>query len=203
MSTNAAGAGTVSPGLMHQLAVHLQQMRSELTSGEAAAEAIVAWIAGTLRRPEGLPQPGRGYLWKTLFLPDTTELRMGLGASTHHARVVGDCIIFQGREVSPRGLTLAIAGEGRNAWRDLWLKLPGERFWKNANRCRLDIERAQKVAPVDPAQHLQAAAAAMSEALKSALALAELSRGAAGTQQERRIPKSRRTADSLGDDCAF
>jgi len=25
-----------------------------------------------------------------------------------------------------------VAGTARNAWRDLWLRLPGQRYWKNA-----------------------------------------------------------------------
>ena len=75
----------------------------------------------------------RGYQWKCLFLPDSTELRMYCGDDYFYARVVGDAIVYQGQRVSPRQLTMAIAGEGRNAWRDLWLLLPGESAWKHSN----------------------------------------------------------------------
>ncbi len=88
-------------------------------------------------------QQSRGYRWKTLFLPDGTDLRMETARATYYARVEGDQIIFDGRSVSPRGMTLAIAGEGRNAWRDLWLKPPGERFWKQATRCRNELKREE------------------------------------------------------------
>ncbi len=69
--------------------------------------------------PPASPDHSRGYQWKSLFLPHGTELRMTSSRQSGYARVVGDRIMYEGRSVSPRGLTLAIAGEGRNAWRDL------------------------------------------------------------------------------------
>ena len=128
---------------------------------------------------------------------------MSCGALTHHAAVVGDDIVFQGRAVSPRGMTLAVAGTGRNAWRDIWVKLAGEQFWKSANRCRCDFDRLKQVTPPDPAQLLLSASQALSGALKAALALVEHGCDAAPKHEKRRAPGSRRAADSLGDDCAF
>ena len=66
---------------------------------------------------------------------------MSASGSTYHARVEGDDIVFNGRKVSPRGLTLAIAGEGRNAWRDLYIRFPGERHFLPASRCRREHEQ--------------------------------------------------------------
>lgn len=47
-------------------------------------------------------------------------------------------------------MTLAIAGDGRNAWRDLWLKLPGEHCFKPASRCRREHERIAAGLPANP-----------------------------------------------------
>ncbi|SFO21655.1 hypothetical protein SAMN05216386_2969 [Nitrosospira briensis] len=37
-----------------------------------------------------------------------------------------------------------IAGTSRNAWRDLWIKRPEDK-WKLANECRANEEAAQKL----------------------------------------------------------
>ena len=203
MSTNAIVSPQASPALLRDLADHLGITSNKKSATQALNEAIRAWIdADQARQPQPL-EPSRGYRWKTLFLPDGTELRMECAGITFHARVIGDEIIFNGRSVSPRGLTLAIAGEGRNAWRDLWLRLPGERYWKQAIRCRHELERSQAKAPDSPVQTMAAAAAAMSDALKTALALVEHSNAQSAQKIDRRGRKHRRESDVLGDDCAF
>ncbi len=145
----------------------------------------------------------RGYQWKSLFLPDTTELRMSVSHQTFHARVVGDHIMFEGHHVSPRGLTLAIAGEGRNAWRDLWIRFPGERHFKGANRCRIEVLNSAAPPQLSPAESMHMAAAAMGQALQAALALVQHSCARHATVHERRVERHRRASDVLGDDCAF
>ena len=132
-------------------------------------------------------------------------------AATHHARVEGDDILYQGRRVSPRALTLAIAGEGRNAWRDLWLKFPGERVWKQATRCRSDQERSIRAQSASqaamqaatPADTVAAAAAVMSDALKTMLELIERVSARPVQADERRVNRTRREEDILADHCAF
>lgn len=131
---------------------------------------------------------------------------MSTAGSTYHARVVGDDIDFNGRKVSPRGMTLAIAGDGRNAWRDLYLKFPGERHFIPASRCRREQGRAvtpPAASPTDsspadssPADSLNAAALTMVEALKTTLALMEraseqASARHAGGRQARHGPAAR------------
>jgi hypothetical protein len=68
--------------------------------------------------------PLRGYQWKDLFLPDTTSLRMTYHEVPYFAKVVDNDIIYRNHPVTPRGMTVAIAGDGRNAWRDLWVNCP-------------------------------------------------------------------------------
>lgn len=203
MGIDARATPQVAPTLLHQLADHLRLAESDSSFSEAMTEAINGWIAADkARRPQAAPH-SHGYQWKSLFLPDTTELRMTCADANFYGRVVGDDIIFEGRSVSPRGMTLAIAGDGRNAWRDLWLKLPGERNWKKASCCRRDADRAAAKPPPSPADTMAAAAAAMSSALKSALALVEHSSALTVRKFERRGNKSRRANDALGEDCIF
>ena len=129
---------------------------------------------------------------------------MTRGSLSYTAQVVGDDIIFEGRRVSPRGMTVAIAGDGRNAWRDLSIRMPGERCWSSATRRRLDAERGRHSSAPSPAQSMQAAADAMSDALHSALTLVELARPRTALDlDDRRVPKSRRVDDVLGEDLPF
>lgn len=203
MSIDATGAALAAPHLLCLLANHLKLTGSTVSVSQALEEAIQAWMdADKERRPQAAG-PSRGYQWKSLFLPDSTELRMACADAQYYGRVTGDQIMFEGRSVSPRGMTLAIAGDGRNAWRDLWLKLPGERHWKQAIRCRREVERAMAAPPQSPVDAMSAAASAMSDALKTALALVEHSNAQAVRKFERRGSKHRRESDILGDSCAF
>lgn len=141
---NAIQGHTLPPHLLAELAMHLRNSGSVLTVAQAATEP----------EPEQQNSTCDGYQWKTLFLPSGTELRMSTHESTHHARVVGDDIMFGGHRVSPRGMTLAVAGSGRNAWRDLWLKMPGETRFLPASRVRREHERVAANLPPNPAAQL-------------------------------------------------
>lgn len=145
----------------------------------------------------------RGYQWKSLFLPHGTELRMTSSRHTGYARVVGDNIMYEGASVSPRGLTLAIAGEGRNAWRDLWIKFPNERYWRSANYYRRQAQDAASTAALSPAESMRVAAAAMTQALEAALLLVKQSCHQQPLRPDRRTNRHRRDSDLLGDTCAF
>jgi hypothetical protein len=198
---DALRAAPAAPHLLQELADHLKMSGNTNSIAQVTNDAIRAWIDADKARSPQAAEPSRGYQWKTVFLPDSTELRMECAGTKHYARVVGDNIIYAGRSVSPRGMTLAVAGDGRNAWRDLWIRLPGERNWKSATRCRRDAERSKP--PDSPVQTMAAAAAAMSDALKTALALVEHSNAQTARKVERRGQKHRRESDLLGEDCAF
>lgn len=95
--------------------------------------------------PEIFTTESRGYLWKYkdtfLFLPHDTEIRMRYKEQYHYAKVEGDEIKFQGQSVSPAVLANTITKRGetlgsRNAWRDLWIKRPGEKGWTLADESR-------------------------------------------------------------------
>ncbi|MET0855798.1 MAG: hypothetical protein ABWY27_03525 [Telluria sp.] len=161
-----------------------------------------------------------GYQWKELFLPDGTELRMCSNNAVHRARVAGAGIFYQARQVSPRQFTLAVAGDGRNAWRDLSLRLPGETQFLPAGllrrRAQADIRMraeaqlaeggmrgAEASRRASPAETIAAAADAMGEALRTALALVEHSNTQSLPKYERRVDPHRRTTDVLVNHIKF
>ncbi|NGZ87729.1 hypothetical protein [Duganella aceris] len=191
---NAATMNSIPPAAYQALQDYLRRSRSPLSPAEAIDRAIRQWIT----HDSSAVAPIRGFQWKRLFLPETTRLRMHYDGDTHYAKVVGEEIIFRGRAVSPRQLTIAIAGDGRNAWRDLWILLPGERNWACAARLREQLD-GQAVAPQSPAQAMTAAAKAMSESLNAALVLIEHVDHQTKTLVERRAPKHRREYDLLED----
>ena len=228
---NAGSIHQVPPSLMVELSVHLRKTGSKLTAARAATEAIRAWIKEREQpRPAAKPQgPSRGFQWKDLFLPEGTELRMSTAGGTHYACVVEDHILFNGRKVSPRGMTLAIAGDGRNAWRDVWLKFPGDQQYLPASRCRREQAQnagSSKPSPAGMSGHestpaatsppvvqttpaaggsepLTAATVALTEALKATLALMDRANAQLFPAMERRAKPSRREIDVLADYCAY
>lgn len=111
-----------------------------------------------------------------------------------YANVMGDMLVYEGHAVTPSQFAALIGGPGRNAWRDLWIRLPGTRQWKKAAYLRLDQNK-----PADEQGHPyrfetpETAPAVMATSLKNALALVEK------VSEHRRGVLSRRT-DSLPDD---
>jgi hypothetical protein len=127
------------------LAAYLQESGSGADASELAATAIDQWLAGARARAESAhTNAGRGYQWKSLFLPAATRLRMNFNGKFHYAEVDGDEILFQGERVSPAQMANHIAGGTRNAWRDLWILFPGERSWKLASVRRRQAQDIDK-----------------------------------------------------------
>nr|WP_315429439.1 hypothetical protein [uncultured Albidiferax sp.] len=82
------------------------------------------------------PSSRLGYQWKSLFLPDSTEVRMQYKGDWSYARVEGDKLVYEGESITPGRLANTIAGSSRNAWRDLWIKRPADAEWLLADDCR-------------------------------------------------------------------
>lgn len=102
--------------------------------------AIEYWLDNASWKPELLAvSNARGYQWKTLFLPEGTQIRMQYKGSYSYGKVEGDDIIFNGKPTSPANLANTIAQGSRNAWRDLWIKRPTDREWRLADDCRSEV----------------------------------------------------------------
>ena len=186
-------AGIPSAGRV-ELRDYLRTSGSTLSMPEALRLAIKHWIAAQRVAAE----PASGYQWKLLFLPSGSMIRMRHEEQYYVAQVVGDELLYRGAPVSPRQFTLAVAGHGRNAWRDVWVRLNGERNWTQACRLKRALEQ-QPVAP-SPVEAMAAAARTMSDALQTTLALVEHAHHKASLRPEQRIPKRRRQEDLLPDE---
>ncbi len=102
-----------------------------------ASKAITAWIElQSAPLPEESSALLGGYQWKHVFLPAGTKLRVVVKRKTFHASVVGDHIIFNGQAISPACLVNQLASTKRNAWKHIWLLLPGETKWQLAHSMR-------------------------------------------------------------------
>jgi hypothetical protein len=195
---------------LRHLAIFLKETDSPLTVEQAGTIAINQWIAAARGHPATIQLPPmRGYQWKSLFLPEGTALRMFIARKFHYARVEGEHILYEGRAVTPQGFTTACGGRCRNAWRDVWLLLPGERQWYLASVLRKQCQQelaTRMVAPTgaaSPVDAVRVAAECMSEALRSALALVENANEHALSRVERRGRRARRSEDTLADHCSL
>lgn len=116
---------------------------------EAVSDAIEYWMENaSWKREDLLPETVNrlsGYTWKykdaNVFLPSGTDIRMSYKGRNHYAQVVGDEIVYDGQPHSPSSLANSITNSSRNAWRDLWLRFPGERNWILADAFRRQASR--------------------------------------------------------------
>ncbi|WP_229262385.1 hypothetical protein [Duganella guangzhouensis] len=173
----------------------MRESGSTLSPSEALIKAVQQWIAKG--RADAIP--ARGYQWKQLFLPEGSRLRMRNNDSWYTASIINDDLVYNGDAVSPNQMAKQVAGDGRNAWRDLWILLPGQRNWINAARLRAQLVRDAKKIPPTPAEAMTIAAKAMSDALSTALTLVAHANQQAQNTLERRLPKYRRSWDTLED----
>lgn len=107
---------------------------------EIVSVAIDYWLDNASWKPELLSESNtRGHQWKNLFLPSGTQIRMHYKGAYFYAKVDGDEIIYNGKAISPGSLANTIAGNSRNAWRDLWITRPEDKEWKLADECRSEF----------------------------------------------------------------
>lgn len=91
------------------------------------------------------------------------------------------------------------AGDGRNAWREIWILMPGQKRWANAAILRAQLSKQFAAVPPTPEESMKIAAKAMSDALSTALTLVAHANDQARNTLERRLPKYRRAWDVLED----
>jgi hypothetical protein len=109
--------------------------------------AIDYWLDNAAWKAEdlipGIPLSGadRGYMWKHLFLPHGTTVRMKYQGRFHYAKVEGDDLVFDGKAISPSEFANRITGTSRNAWRDLWIKRPNDADYYLAETLRSELAK--------------------------------------------------------------
>ena len=88
-------------------------------------------------QPAPAPAPSEaGYQWKQVFLPDGTRLRASFGGKSYFAVVEGAEIRHGDRPMSPSRFANLHGSGNRNAWKAVWLRLPGSDEWLLADVCR-------------------------------------------------------------------
>ncbi len=136
----------LSPSTLAALNLHLQKYPLAGSLRDIVDCAVTDWLARQSSLGEAVP--GAGYRWKNLFLPAGTELRLEYNSSTHHARVIGDDLVFEGQRVSPRRMLMQLTGLTGNAWYWITVRLPGERQFVRARALRARLN--QTPAPAQP-----------------------------------------------------
>ena len=126
-----------------RLEFHLMETRPGMRPEAFVTDLVQRWIAiDTERlalRKNG--PPIRGFQWKNLFLPDGTRLRTSYCHTTEFAKVQGDHIVSDdGARLTP-SLFANRHAKGRNAWRFVWLRFPGNDDWSRAADCRTRLRQ--------------------------------------------------------------
>jgi hypothetical protein len=81
-------------------------------------------------------------VWKEVTIPGGSEVRMLYQGEQHYASVKNGRIVDEDGEFSPSSWAAKITSTARNAWRDLWFKLPGSKDWVPAEMLRQRARRA-------------------------------------------------------------
>jgi len=128
----------IETSLFIQLSDFLRSEGDKRDPVEMISVAIEYWLDSADWKPELIQSEDQsaGYLWKEVFLPSGTEVRMAYKGANHRAKVVGDKIVYQGNPISPGRMVNLISGTSRSAWRDLWVKRPQDKVWLQAELVR-------------------------------------------------------------------
>ena len=128
-----------------QLDLYLMETRPGIKPDAFVTDLVNRWLAVEMER-SALRERGqakRGFQWKNVFLPEGTNLRTSYRDTIEFAKVIGDKIVSDdGANLTPSQFANRHAN-GRNAWRFLWLRFPGNDYWIRANAYRMrDAERS-------------------------------------------------------------
>jgi hypothetical protein len=87
-----------------------------------------------------LGSPNKGYVWAALMVPNGSRLRMTYKSADYFAIVAKEEIMYEGKSYTPSELARYIAGNtNRNAWRDFYIQLPGQKTWRRADALRQTV----------------------------------------------------------------
>lgn len=121
-----------------ELELHLMDTRPGVQPDAIVGELVKRWLTVELERL-ALYKNGyskRGFQWKTTFLPEGTSLRTSYLDTVEFAKVVANRLVTdEGEAVTPSQFANRHA-KGRNAWRFVWVRFPGDDHWIRADNCR-------------------------------------------------------------------
>ena len=120
----------------------LGEFTGQCWSDALALEPFICEAIRNYLRPAAATQAqplvasGTGFQWKQLFLPDGTRLRASFGGQCYFAQVEEGEIKYGGHAMSPSRFANLQGSGNRNAWKAIWLCLPGSEEWLLADVCR-------------------------------------------------------------------
>lgn len=121
-----------------RLELHLMETRPDVRPEAFVTGLVQRWLTIDTERL-ALRKNGpamRGFQLKNIFLPDGTRLRTSYRHAVEFAKVVGDHIVSDdGTRLTP-SLFANRHAKGRNAWRFVWIRFPGDEHWSRAADCR-------------------------------------------------------------------
>jgi hypothetical protein len=149
---------------------------------EFADQAIREWLACAKAPQSPQSGPKHGFQWKTLFLPEGTQLRVWSRENgSRYAEVVGDQIMHAGLPVTPNEFVRLQEGIPRNAWTEVSILMPGETAWKAAHIRRDELQRAARALRSPPPIARAAPLAAVVHSAEVPITPASLATPATGT----------------------
>ncbi|MGH7784109.1 MAG: hypothetical protein ACREO5_09760 [Candidatus Binatia bacterium] len=125
-----------------RLSTFLKKEGSTRDPVKAIEDAVEYWLANAeWKKSDLLPDTviapdARGYMWKSLFLPHGTIVRIKYNQFFQYAKVEGDALMHQGESVSPNQFAYRVCGGARDAWRDLWIRRPSDEDYQHADSLR-------------------------------------------------------------------
>jgi hypothetical protein len=123
--------------LLEALGEHTGHFWSDPALEDIVCDAVRAWMKPA---PAAGQQPAMaseaGYQWKEVFLPEGTKLRACFGGKPWFAIVEGAEIRYGECPISPSCFANLQGSGNRNAWKAVWLRLPGSEEWLLADICR-------------------------------------------------------------------
>ena len=120
------------------LKFYLMDARPGVSPEAFIQELVHRWLTIEMER-NLLRYNGRalhGYQWKSVFLPDGTCLRTNHKKEAVFAKVIGERIRTDDGAALTPSMFANRHTQGRNAWRFVRLRFPGEEHWMRADRCR-------------------------------------------------------------------
>lgn len=168
----------IDTDILLQLITQLRRLGGSQDLSAAITSAVACWLDDSAKVAAGADPAGlRGYQWKSLFLPEGTVLRSWSYGEHNYARVEGDQIIHLGRAVTPNQFAQSFARSTRSAWRDLYVRRPGDKQFKLASRLRRELAQPEytvaQAAPAPPDPVSLAWATLLSHAASPAQAAVE------------------------------
>ena len=131
-----SGKADVSSYIDHSVGSFLE--RTEGDGDVWSAEYLAALGEEDQGFRERYGDPSKGLPWDALLLPNGTQIRMTYGGRHAYAEIRhGELYYGEERMRSPSRFAGRVANNtSRNAWRDLYVKFPGEESWQLADGLR-------------------------------------------------------------------